>query len=477
MASTLYNWTAIQGRANAIIEADYNEDLRTMQKLLRSSLVRNMGGITNPRLFNRLFAGTKTCIEQYVQLMVNLLDAVVSHTPSTQGKMYLLDGARRSFGRTALVLQGGSIFGLCHIGVMRALYLRGLLPRIILGTSTGALMAALVGIHTDEELPNFLNGTGIDLSAFHNRDREDSDTKPEWFEIFFTRFWRFAKSGYVLDRDALERCVEANVGDTTFEEAFNRTGRMLSIAISCDIPGTPNCLNYLTAPNVLIRSAAMASSETDPDVAPGMILETDARGQVQNWALNDETPAFRDLRRRLQRPSANDRKTPLHRVSELFNVNHFIISQARPYLMPFVAPSLHRSNLPKDWMQLKELARRTVGGETRLRMRQWDIAFAGTWLQLWPSLRRFLLDEMVHGPTITLVPEVKWADFKRLLRNPTTEEVKYWVSVGENSVWPCVSALRVRCDIELALEDHYQDVRRVPRRTSLQASGSGTPGA
>lgn len=31
-----------------------------------------------------------------------------------------------------------------------------------------------------------------------------------------------------------------------------------------------------------------------------------------------------------------DRKSPLLRIAELFNINHFIISQAWPYLAPFL---------------------------------------------------------------------------------------------------------------------------------------------
>jgi TAG lipase / lysophosphatidylethanolamine acyltransferase len=47
----------------------------------------------------------------------------------------------------------GSTTGLYHIGVVKALHERDLLPRIISGTAVGALIAALICIHTDEELP------------------------------------------------------------------------------------------------------------------------------------------------------------------------------------------------------------------------------------------------------------------------------------------------------------------------------------
>jgi TAG lipase/lysophosphatidylethanolamine acyltransferase len=59
--------------------------------------------------------------------------------------------------------------------------------------------------------------------------------------------------GYFLDVNVLEECVQANVGDLTFEEAYNRTKRVLNITVATtDSSGVPNLLNYLTAPNVVI---------------------------------------------------------------------------------------------------------------------------------------------------------------------------------------------------------------------------------
>jgi TAG lipase/lysophosphatidylethanolamine acyltransferase len=45
------------------------------------------------------------------------------------------------------------LLGLYHIGVVKALFEQDLLPRIISGTAVGALIAALICIHTDDELP------------------------------------------------------------------------------------------------------------------------------------------------------------------------------------------------------------------------------------------------------------------------------------------------------------------------------------
>lgn len=77
-----------------------------------------------------------------------------------------------------------------------------------------------------------------------------------------------------------------------------------------------------------------------------------------------------------------------------------------------------------------------------------------------PSIRRFLLDENIPGASLTLVPEFTPSDFFKLLENPTKEAIDYWILKGERSVWPAVTALKIRCAIEVELDRGYQLVRR-----------------
>lgn len=77
-----------------------------------------------------------------------------------------------------------------------------------------------------------------------------------------------------------------------------------------------------------------------------------------------------------------------------------------------------------------------------------------------PSVRRFLLDENIPGPSLTLVPDVTIADFPKLLENPTKKSVEYWILKGERSVWPAIGALKIRCAVEVELDRGYQMVRR-----------------
>ncbi len=57
---------------------------------------------------------------------------------------------RQGLGNTALMCHGGATFGMCHLGVAKALWEAGVLPRIVCGSSVGALFAALVCVHDDE---------------------------------------------------------------------------------------------------------------------------------------------------------------------------------------------------------------------------------------------------------------------------------------------------------------------------------------
>lgn len=268
-SSKYYDYRLMNERRRAIINAREEEDILGLVNLLRSGLVRNLGNITTPRLFNRAYAGTKLLIEEYIT-QVALAIEYVTALPTTQNyesgwtsqaKLDLLHDTRQAFGRSTLVLQGGAMFGLCHLGVVKALHLRGLLPRIITGTATGALIAALVGIHTEDELLDFLNGDGIDLTAFTRHSQETSPTtgkalidgsRTRTVQTLLRRIQRFIREGYFLDVNVLEECVKANVGDLTFEEAYARTRRVLNITVATSgRGGVPNLLNYLTAPNVV----------------------------------------------------------------------------------------------------------------------------------------------------------------------------------------------------------------------------------
>ncbi|KAK6355625.1 hypothetical protein TWF718_000020 [Orbilia javanica] len=458
--SKRYDYKMIQERLEALDKARSEGDVAGLVNLLRSGMLRNLGNICHGNLYSQSYAGTKLLIEEYIRAVMASLHYIAELPPSPilspQTKLDILHDTRSSFGRTSLILQGGAIFGLYHIGVVRALLLRNLLPRIITGTGVGALIAALVCIHTDAELPGFLCGEGIDLSAFAGKEKGGVKRK----------LLRILRTGYLLDIGVVERCVRANVGDLTFEEAYQRTKRVLNITLAeqkgvggAEIPGL---LNHITTPNVLIYTAACASNATGGLYKAVELLCKDHNGVVVPYTSTipqlqgsdpgavtgnaASTSSSAGKAKLSSRRHGDPRGSPHARVAELFNVNHFIVSQARPYIAPFISPA-HTHSTSSSFYKV-------LGLEIRHRLQQIDT------LGLLPAgIRKFLIDDVVPGSTLTVVPDLGWTDFEMLVENPSYERVGYWVMKGERSVWPVCGEVEVRCGVEFCLERLWEEVR------------------
>jgi TAG lipase/lysophosphatidylethanolamine acyltransferase len=222
-----------------------------MKLLIRSGLLRNLGGILDSRLYTKSVLGTKDVIEEYLEEVCLTLDCLLADTkanPHTQRELFV--EVSQSFGHTALLLHGGATFGLYHLGVVKALFEEGLLPKVISGSSVGALIAALVCIHTNDELPSLFVPGGIDLQAFASKNSTGSIRR---------KITRLLTKGYLLDVKVLEDCVQSNLGDITFLEAFEKTGMILNIVVSSSKNEIPRVLNYLTSPNVVCCSNVVDS--------------------------------------------------------------------------------------------------------------------------------------------------------------------------------------------------------------------------
>ena len=58
----LYNYKLIKDRTKQLRQALATDDIFTLCHTLRSTLVRNLGNITSPKLYNRAYAGTKLIV-------------------------------------------------------------------------------------------------------------------------------------------------------------------------------------------------------------------------------------------------------------------------------------------------------------------------------------------------------------------------------------------------------------------------------
>jgi TAG lipase/lysophosphatidylethanolamine acyltransferase len=346
---------------------------------------------------------------------------------------------------------------MCHLGVVKALYEQRLLPRIITGTSSGALIAAHVCVTKDEDLLGVLDATHINLDAFirsqnaHSANGVSSWLSSSFFATIKRRYRRYRTLHHVFDIDVLAECTTDNLGDITFEEAYAKTGRILNITIAMsEVTGTPQLLNYLTAPHVLVRSAVVASIATSKAMfAPVQLLCKNPAGDIVMYFAADFSEKDHNHRHSTVHPEA-----PLTRIGELFNVNHFIVSQSRPYIAPFI--------------QLQKFADRhqPLGLLIRFTLSEWLhwLEVLNQFNMLPTFLQRILMDEIV--PTlaswskVSITPQLGLWDLLRTFDTPTPEKLQQWSARGEKCTWPYICELKVRCDIELELDASYTSLRR-----------------
>ena len=171
--------------------------------------------------------------------------------------------ATKNYGRTALCLSGGAANGYYHLGVIRELLHLNVLPRIVTGTSAGSYIAAIICVRTDAELKDLLRP-----------ERLDGHFTP-CFEPWMPWLERIFSEGAIFGgADAARQAMWGTLGSTTFKEAYERTGRILNIpAVPLGTSLAPTkMLNYITAPDVVIWSAMLASSSIPGVLNPVVLM-------------------------------------------------------------------------------------------------------------------------------------------------------------------------------------------------------------
>ncbi|KAK9722016.1 Lipase 5, variant 2 [Basidiobolus ranarum] len=415
VASPHYDYELVQTKLEQLKRARKSGDLSMIIFLLRTSLSRSIGDIGKPMLYGYTHIGTKKLIDNYIDEVVKTLNMVCDtecEDVSTKIKYEFFTNTRQSFGRTALMLSGGASFGLNHVGVLKCLYEHKLLPRIISGASSGSIIAAIICTHTEEEFLKMLNPSGINLNTFARPGDDNS---------YFKRFSRFLKHGVLFDVDVLIEMLRENIGDYTFLEAYNRTRRILNIPVSSStVFEMPRLLNYLTAPDVIIWSAVAASCAVPCIYKSAPLLAKDKAGNTVPWAPTGH--------RCIDGSVEND--LPMKRLSELFNVNHFIVCQVNPHVIPF----MHRSLTPSPARRFVNWVLNLACSEIQHRMNQ--LYELGIMRSLFYRLEAIMSQR--YSGDITIVPDIKYAEFINVIENPTPQTFLDAILRGERAIWPSI---------------------------------------
>lgn len=452
-----YDYRLISSRLGQLITARTEGDIFTLIDLLRSGLLRNLGSIGSIALYNRTYLGTKLLIEDYIREVIQGLE-FIDNLPAENGmitdqkRLDFFHDTRQSFGRTALVLHGGTMFGMCHIGTVKALHDNGLLPNIISGSTVGAIVAALVCSCPENQLTQVLQNISKQMPPFTNGLA--SYRKKSVVEGVLT-------SMYPPEILLFEKYVRSVLGDMTFEEAYILSERALNITVTPVISlennnkshystknggakQIPKLMNYLTTPNLVIWTAIRASIGSGIFPEPVELLVKTPDGLIpynptKVEFLPSNTTVYLSIR-----------DSPYTRLSELFNVNNFIVSLARPYFAPVIMSDFKHRGHRSCKVRLTRLFRM----EFQYRLAQFSH------LGILPGLvKRWFQDENIPGGfQVTIVPELPnfLKDFARALDSHALQDkVDYWIMIGERSVWPMMSVIWARCAIEFVLDGIY----------------------
>lgn len=453
---------------------------------LRSRQYRTQFNIGRAELYAHSLIGTKAMLEEYLDATIHALHFVkemgMSGLPSNDGLVIsqrdvlaFMNETRHAYGRTALHLSGGAALGVHHLGVLKAMMELKMLPRILSGTSAGSIIAAIAGVRTNLELERLLfsdheladlvsshtffehmlpsglpsaggaasgrDGFGASPSSSSFGDGDAQQPPPRlgvWARL--TRLLRslLAPRGPVLNVETLGETIRELVGDCTFLQAFNATGRILNIMVSRSDGREPMLLNYLTAPHVLVWSACRASSAVPGIFAP---CELWARGPSGLAVALDELK-FTD--------GCVDSDLPKARLTELFNINFFIVSQVNPAATLLSTKAVGESGIASGGLTAALL--RLLRAEVSSYIRTLNEISVGS-LPFKTTLSRvFNVMVQEYDGDLNLYPAYPIRDLLHMIDNPTPEYLRVAMLRGQRAVWTRASQLRALCRIEFEMD-------------------------
>jgi TAG lipase/steryl ester hydrolase/phospholipase A2/LPA acyltransferase len=307
--SGLYDHAMIAEKLDRLLTLLRQGDSRGLMFEIEEGVHGNLGGMGKPILHNKAQFGTKQLITDYVAAVAETLmhlEAVDDPQIPVATKLDLFRRASHCYGRTALMMSSGGMLMFFHFGVAKSLFEQDVLPNVISGSSAGAIVAAVLGTRTDAELQGFF--------------------KPE--NLYFGEAWspnrleQLTGLRRIFGTDSFERTFDRLIPDLTFREAFERSGRNISISVSpCERHQTPRLLNAVTSPHVLIRSAVRASCAVPGLFEPVQLLARDQNGQTVPFLKS----------RWIDGVFAAD--LPAKQLARLYGTNHYIVSYVNPLLL------------------------------------------------------------------------------------------------------------------------------------------------
>jgi TAG lipase/steryl ester hydrolase/phospholipase A2/LPA acyltransferase len=438
-----YDYRLIRKRVQRMKQARVSGDAAGLMHILHEGLHGNLGNIASSALKQHAKLGTKHLIEEFIQEVCGALDFIYEVDENEidfYEKLSFFEETAQAFGRSCLMLSGGAGLGFFHCGVIKSLVEQDLLPSVVSGASAGSIIAALVGTRTNEELLEVV--------------------KPEFIQQKFKqwRLWQGFGKGSLLDSSNLENALIELFDLTTFEEAFKKTGRHMTITVSpADLHQHSRLLNAKTSPNAIITQAVRASSAIPILFKPVQLKAKNRAGDVVPYIPNRrfaDGSIMADL--------------PFDRLARIYGVNHSIVSQTNLIAMPFLARDKRDTTglMSLTWRYAAKIAK--VNSIYAFDILENLISHRAARLGIHKV--RSIIDQQYVGD-INILPTASFANLKHIASNPTLKSIRELIHHGERATWPQLDLIKRNTLISKTIREYLHQLKQREARLLSEHSG------
>jgi TAG lipase/steryl ester hydrolase/phospholipase A2/LPA acyltransferase len=438
-----YDYRLIRKRVQRMKQARTSGDAAGLMYILHEGLHGNLANIASSALNQYSKLGTKRLIEEFIQEVCSALDFIYQADENEidfYEKLSFFEATAQAFGRSCLMLSGGAGLGFFHCGVVKSLLEQDLLPKVISGASAGSIIAGLVGTRNDDELLQILSPEVI------------HDKFKQW------RLWQGFGNNSLLDSSNLENALIELFDLMTFEEAFKKTGRHMTITVSpADLHQHSRLLNAKTSPNAIITQAVRASSAIPILFTPVQLKAKNRMGEVVPYIPNRrfaDGSIMADL--------------PFDRLARLYGVNHSIVSQTNLIAVPFLARD------KRDTSGLMALTWRYGAKIVKLNsIYAFDLLeslIRNRAARLGIHKVRSIIDQQYVGD-INILPSASFANLKHIASNPSLKSIRELIHHGERATWPQIDLIKRNTMISNTLREYLTKLKQREARLLTDHNG------
>lgn len=155
-------------------------------------------------MYRDTYVTNKKLVQDFQDEIHKCFELIMRSNIHNNRKLEFFGEMRHAVGRSALLLSGGAILGMYHIGVVQALLEADCMPKIIAGSSAGSIIASILAT---KPIHDFFDGKKFNFAAFAKKKRYS----------LWRKLKRFGKEGYLMDIRVLKEFLRDNLGDITFQ--------------------------------------------------------------------------------------------------------------------------------------------------------------------------------------------------------------------------------------------------------------------